>query len=164
MNVTVMSSYAFIYFVLFLVVPFVIVIFTMTCIKFFKSDEIKTDDMRVKLAPEKTKAKYSSLISKLNNIAKDKYNVIYGVSLDNILDVKSDKNSHIHENLKNCHLDYVVVDEESSVKLVITDPEHNTQENSDFIDNSLAKVGVNVIHMSDDQRCDDLLIRASLVA
>ncbi len=38
MNTSVILSYAFIYFVLFLVVPLVLVTFTMTCIKFFKSD------------------------------------------------------------------------------------------------------------------------------
>ncbi|RTR31266.1 DUF2726 domain-containing protein [Shewanella atlantica] len=162
MNATVILNYAFIYFVLFLVVPSVIVIFTMTCIKFFKSEAIETEEIDIELSPKKTKAKYSELMSKLNEIAREKYNVLYGASLDSILEVKSNRNAH--ENLKNCHLDYVILDEKSSVKLVITDPEHNTPENSDFIDSSLAKVGVNVIHISDNKQCDDLLVRELLVA
>ncbi|QQX80784.1 DUF2726 domain-containing protein [Shewanella sp. KX20019] len=164
MNATVILNYAFIYFVLFLVVPTVIVIFTMTCIKFFKSEKIQTDGVVIELTPERTKEKYSGLISKLNEIAKEKYNVLYGTSLDSILDVKKDNGNHVKGNLKNCHLDYVIMDEQSVVKLVITDPGHNTPENSDFIDSSLAKVGVDVIHISDDNKYDDLLIRSALVA
>lgn len=41
MDTSVILSYAFIYFVLFIAVPFVLVVFVMTCIKFFKSDEKK---------------------------------------------------------------------------------------------------------------------------
>ncbi|ABV35132.1 conserved hypothetical protein [Shewanella sediminis HAW-EB3] len=164
MNATVIFNYAFMYFVLFLVVPSVIIVFAMTCIKFFKSEKIQTEGVIIELTPEKTKAKFSALTARLNEIARGKYNVLYGASLGSILDVKSDNNHHTYENIKNCQLDYVILDEQSSVKLVITDPEHNTPENSDFIDSSLAKVGVNVIHISDNKQCDDLLVRELLVA
>jgi len=58
----------------------------------------------------------------------------------------------------------LVDSQSSSVKLVITDPEHNSPEQSKFIDNSLAEVGVKVIHLAKNQKWDESLIRNGLAA
>ncbi|QLE86762.1 DUF2726 domain-containing protein [Shewanella sp. Scap07] len=169
MNTSVILSYAFVYFVLLIVVPFVLVTFTMTCIKFFKTSNVENVGVNIKLNPEKIANKPVGFFNNLNNIvntvAKGKYNILYGTSMDSIVDIdKTDKPEDAHQHLRHCHLDYVVVDDNSAVKLVITDPQHNSPENNDFIDHSLAEVGIKVIHLAQNQQCDESLIRNSLAA
>ncbi|MFS1425134.1 DUF2726 domain-containing protein [Shewanella sp. 10N.286.48.B5] len=165
MNTSVILSYAFVYFVLFLVVPFVLVTFTMTCIKFFKTSHVKNVGVNIKLNPDRIANKPVGIFNKLNTIVKGKYNILYGTTMDSIVDIgNTDKPEDAHQHLQHCHLDYVVVDEQSSVKLVITDPQHNTPENNEFIDQSLAEVGIKVIHLASNQQCDETLIRNSLAA
>ncbi|QQX81669.1 hypothetical protein JK628_07470 [Shewanella sp. KX20019] len=43
-----LMSYLFIYGVLFVIVPFVAIVFVMTCIKFFKSEEHEEDEILTK--------------------------------------------------------------------------------------------------------------------
>lgn len=166
MNASFVLSYAFMYFVLFLVVPFVLVTFTMTCIKFFKPNDTESVGDKIKFSRHPMEPKSVGFINKLNTIVKDKYNVLYGTCLDSILDIdKAETPDKVHSYLRGCHLDYVLVDSESSsVKLVITDPEHNSPEQSEFIDNSLAEVGVKVIHLAKNQKWDESLIRNGLAA
>ena len=166
MNSSVIFSYAFMYFVLFLVVPFVLVTFTLTCIKFFKPNDMEPVGAKVKFSRHQMEPKSVGFINNLNTIVKDKYNVLYGTCLDSILDIdKAETPDDVHSYLRGCHLDYVLVDSESSsVKLVITDPEHNSAEQSQFIDNSLAEVGVKVIHLAKNQKWDESLIRNGLAA
>lgn len=163
MSASVIFSYAFIYFVLFLVVPFVLVTFTMTCIKFFKASEFVASN--IKLKPNSLESQPGSFINKLNALVVGKYNVLYGTTLDNLCDVdKNEKEQDAHSYLQACHLDYVLVDSESStVKLVITDPQHNSEESNRFIDDTLAKMGVKVLHLAKND-CDANLIKSSLVA
>ncbi|MCK8046945.1 MULTISPECIES: DUF2726 domain-containing protein [Shewanella] len=163
MSASVIFSYAFMYFVLFLVVPFVLVTFTMTCIKFFKGNEFVNSS--IKLKANTLTNQPISFVNKLNTLAKDKYNVLYGTTLDSLCDVdKDDKEQDAHSYLQACHLDYVLVDNQSSaVKLVITDPQHNSDENNRFIDATLAKMGVKVLHLAKND-CDVNLIKNSLVA
>ncbi|MCL1056622.1 DUF2726 domain-containing protein [Shewanella gelidimarina] len=166
MNVSIILSYAFMYFVFFLVVPFVLVMFTLTCIKFFKPTDTESiwEDIKFSRHPMEPKAAF--FINNLNTIVKDKYNILYGTCLDSILDIdKAETSGDVHSYLRGCHLDYVLVDSQSSsVKLVITDPEHNSPEQSQFIDNSLAEVGVKVIHLAKNQKWDESLIRNGLAA
>ncbi|WP_285163815.1 DUF2726 domain-containing protein [Shewanella goraebulensis] len=165
MNTSVILSYAFVYFVLFLVVPFVLVTFTMTCIKFFKTSHVENVGVNIKLNPDKIANKPVGIFNKLNTIVKGKYNILYGTTMDTIVDIdNTDQPEFAHQHLQHCHLDYVVVDDKSSVKLVITDPQHNTPENNEFIDHSLAEVGIKVIHLASNQQCDETLIRNSLAA
>ncbi|ACA84540.1 DUF2726 domain-containing protein [Shewanella woodyi] len=163
MNASIILNYAFVYFVLFLVVPFVLVTFTLTCIKFFKSSEQSITN--VKLRTYTLEGEPVGFVNKLNNLVNGKYNVLYGTTLDSIFDVdKGDSEEHAHHYLQSCHLDYVLVDNESSaIKLVITDPQHNSEENSRYIDNALAKMGVKVLHLAKND-CDETLLRASLAA
>ncbi|ABZ74876.1 conserved hypothetical protein [Shewanella halifaxensis HAW-EB4] len=163
MSASVMLSYAFMYFVLFLVVPFVLATFAMTCIKFFKSTEFVASN--IKLKPNSLGDQSVSFINKLNDLVVGKYNVLYGTTLDSLCDVdKNEKEQDAHSYLQGCHLDYVLVDSESSaVKLVITDPQHNSEENNRFIDDTLAKMGVKVLHLAKND-CDANLIKSSLVA
>jgi len=166
MNASVILSYAFMYFVLFLVVPFVLVTFTLTCIKFFKPNDSESVGAEIKFSRHQMEPDSVGFINKLNTIVKDKYKVLYGTCLDRILDIdKADTPDDVHSYLRGCQLDYVLVDNESSsVKLVITDPEHNSPEQSQFIDNSLAEVGVKVIHLPKNQKWDESLIRNGLAA
>ncbi|GIU29787.1 hypothetical protein TUM4433_19470 [Shewanella schlegeliana] len=163
MSASVILSYAFIYFVLFLVVPFVLVVFAMTCIKFFKSTEFVASN--IKLKPNSLESQAGSFINKLNTLVNGKYNVLYGTTLDSLCDVdKNEKEQDAHSYLRDCHLDYVLVDSESStVKLVITDPQHNSEENNRFIDTTLAQMGVKVLHLAKND-CDETLLKSSLVA
>lgn len=162
MNASVVFSYAFVYFVLFVVVPFVLVTFAMTCIKFFKS-EGKSEGKAFKFKGSKVSAKAQVFLSKLSGAFKNKYSVLYGTCLDSILDIDNNKDEQAHEYLRACHLDYVLVDPESSaVKLVITDPEHNSPERNAFIDHSLAEVGIKVLHLDTNVPCDEALLTRSL--
>lgn len=163
MSASVIFSYAFMYFVLFLVVPFVLVTFTLTCIKFFKGNEYMASN--IKLKSNSLDNQPGSFINKLNSLVKGQYNVVYGTTLDSLCDVdKDEKEQDAHSYLQGCHLDYVLVDNESSaVKLVITDPQHNSDENNRFIDATLAKMGVKVLHLAKND-CDANLIKSSLVA
>lgn len=163
MNASVIMSYAFMYFVLFLVIPFVLVTFTLTCIKFFKGNSNLTTNMKLKSYTLENQA--VGFVNKLNHLASGKYNVLYGTTLDSFFDVdKNDQEEYAHSYLQACHLDYVLVDNESSaVKLVITDPQHNSEENNRYIDSALAKMGVKVLHLAKND-CDENLIRDSLVA
>ncbi len=166
MNASVILSYAFMYFVLFIAVPFVVVTFVMTCIKFFKSEPLVSES-NVKVKAHQLDRNSLDFLQNLKAITKDKYDVIYGTNLGHIIDVDDDLKPEdtVIEYLQQCQLDYVVVDHESSlVKLVIADPKEHTAEQHRFLERALDNIGVRLLDLSENKACDVTQIKNALAA
>lgn len=117
MNTSLILSYAFMYFVLFVAVPFVFVMFVMTCIKFFKADPTDSAHHEMKLKPVFDKQSFDFFKS-LKTVVEGKYDVCCNVPLDTVFDMDQHDADLNHE----CRLDYVLIDHDSSeVKMVISD-------------------------------------------
>ncbi|EDQ02758.1 DUF2726 domain-containing protein [Shewanella benthica] len=167
MNATVILSYTFMYFVLFVIVPFVIVTFVMTCIKFFQTSDVQKAATEVSVKPHLLDMQSMQFLKTLKTIAKGRYDVLYDASLVNVVDIDQAVKNHeeVQEYMEHCHLDYVVVDNESSsVKLVMTNPEDSTSDQVEFIEKCLAYTGIQLIKLDKDKHCDEALIRNALAA
>ena len=164
---TVILSYAFIYFVLFIIVPLVIVTFVMTCIKFFRSNELQMVDAAVSIKPHLLDKESMHFLKGLKSIASNRYDVLYGASLVNVVDIDDSIKNHeeVQDFMEHCHLDYVVVDNESSaVKLVVSDPSASSPEQMKFVEKCLDYIGVQFIKLDKDKHCDETLLRTALAA
>ncbi len=167
MNATVILSYTFMYFVLFVIVPLVVVTFVMTCIKFFQTTDVQMAATEVSIKPHLLDMQSMQFLKTLKTIAKGRYDVLYDASLVNVVDIDQTVKNHdeVKEYMEHCHLDYVVVDNESSsVKLVMMNPEESTSDQVEFIEKCLAYTGVQFIKLDKDKNCDEALIRTALVA
>lgn len=167
MNATVILSYAFIYFVLFLIVPFVIVTFVMTCIKFFKSSEVERVGAEISIKPHLLDKESMHFLKSLKAIANTRYDILYGASLVNVVDIDESVNNHeeVQDFMEHCHLDYVVIDNESSsVKLVISNPDDSSPEQAKFVEKCLDYIGVQFIKLDKYKHCDEALIKTALAA
>lgn len=166
MNASVILSYAFMYFVLFIIVPFVVVTFVMTCIKFFKS-EPSVSESNVKVKAHKIDRNSLDFLESLKAITKDKYDVIYGTNLGQVIDIddEAEPEDSLVEYLQQCQLDYVVIDHESSlVKLVIADPNEHSPEQHRFLERALDNIGVRLLDLAENKACDVTQIRNALAA
>jgi hypothetical protein len=167
MNATVIFSYAFMYFVLFLIVPLVIVTFVMTCIKFFKSSEVEMVGAEISIKPHVLDEESMHFLKSLKVIANTRYDILYGASLVNVVDIDETIKSHeeVQDFMEHCHLDYVVVDNESSsVKLVISNPDDSSPEQVKFVEKCLDYIGVPFIKLDKQKHCDEGLIKTALAA
>lgn len=164
---TVILSYAFMYFVLFIIVPLVIVTFVMTCIKFFRSSDVQMVDAAVSIKPHLLDQESMQFLKSLKSIASNRYDVLYGASLVNVVDIDDSVRNHeeVQDFMEHCHLDYVVVDNESSaVKLVMSDPNSSSPEQIKFIEKCLDYIGVQFIKLDKHKQCDEILLRNALAA
>ncbi|CAM4059536.1 DUF2726 domain-containing protein [Shewanella aquimarina] len=164
---TVILSYAFMYFVLFIICPLVIVTFVMTCIKFFRSSENQLVDASVSIKPHLLDKDSMQFLKGLKAIAANRYDVLYGASLVNVVDLDDSLKNHeeVQDFMEHCHLDYVVVDNESSaVKLVVSDPAASSPEQMKFVEKCLDYIGVQLIKLDKDKHCDEALLRTALAA
>jgi|GEM_PF-856280 len=167
MNATVILSYTFMYFVLFVIVPLVVVTFVMTCIKFFQTSDVQMAATAVSIKPHLLDMQSMQFLKTLKTIAKGRYDVLYNASLVNVVDIDEAVKNHeeVKEYMGHCHLDYVVVDNESSsVKLVIANTEDSTSDQVEFIEKCLAYTGVQFIKLDKEKHCDEALIRTALAA
>ncbi|ACJ30781.1 Conserved hypothetical protein [Shewanella piezotolerans WP3] len=167
MNATVIFSYAFIYFVLFLIVPLVIITFVMTCIKFFKASEVDMVGAEISIKPHLLDKESMHFLKSLKAIANKRYDILYGASLVNVVDIDDSVRHHeeVEDFMEHCHLDYVVVDNESSsVKLVISNPDDSSPEQAKFIEKCLDYIGVQFIKLDKHKQCDEALIKTALAA
>ncbi|SQH78067.1 conserved protein of unknown function [Shewanella benthica] len=69
MNATVILSYTFMYFVLFVIVPFVIVTFVMTCIKFFQTSDVQKAATEVSVKPHQLDMQSMQFLKTLKTLA-----------------------------------------------------------------------------------------------
>ncbi|WP_156312317.1 DUF2726 domain-containing protein [Shewanella sp. Sh95] len=114
----ILQSYAFMYFVLFVAVPFVFVMFVMTCIKFFRADPEEAAHHEMKLKPVLFDEDSFNFFKSLKTVVEGKYDVCCNVPLDTVFDMDQHDADLNHE----CRLDYVLIDHDSSeVKMVISD-------------------------------------------
>ncbi|QFU24758.1 DUF2726 domain-containing protein [Shewanella eurypsychrophilus] len=165
MNATVIFSYAFIYFVLFLIVPLVIVTFVMTCIKFFRSNGMQMTELSVK--PHRLDKESMHFLKTLKAMTNNRYDVLYGASLVNVVDIDDSVKNHeeVQDFMEHCHLDYVVVDNESSsVKLVISNSDESSPEQTKFVEKCLDYVGVQFIKLDKNKQCNEASIMNALAA
>lgn len=162
MSTSVIASYAFMYFVLFLIVPFVTISFVLTCIKFFKKDmSISDGQINIINKPQFCNKQVLNYIHDLNGVSSGKYDVLYGLKMDDLVEVQD--NDDLKSVLHNCTIDYVVIDHDSSeIKLVITD-EQDLERNS-FLQNVFTKFNINHIQIRKDSPCDLTAIRTALAA
>ncbi|MCG9738017.1 DUF2726 domain-containing protein [Shewanella insulae] len=164
---TVILSYAFMYFVLFVICPLVIVTFVMTCIKFFSSSEAQLVDAAVSIKPHLLDKESMHFLKGLKAIAANRYDILYGASLVNVVDIDDSIKNHdeVQDFMEHCHLDYVVVDNESSaVKLVVSNPAASSPEQMKFVEKCLDYIGVQFIKLDKDKHCDEALLRTALAA
>ncbi|MBV7316666.1 hypothetical protein [Shewanella sp. NIFS-20-20] len=161
MSASVITNYAFMYFVLFIIVPLLTVSFTLTCIKFFKKDHTyNIDQLAIDTKPQFCNKHVLNQIHDLNLLAKEKYDILYGINLDEVIEVKD--NHELKEILHNYKLNYVVIDHESSeIKLVITEEELNT---NNVISNIFNKFNIRHISVKPNQPYDINLIKTALAA
>ncbi|QYJ74661.1 MULTISPECIES: DUF2726 domain-containing protein [Shewanella] len=169
MNTTtiVILSYAFIWFVFFVMCPLVIVTFVMTCIKFFRSSENQLVEAAVSIKPHLLDKDSMHFLKSLKAIAANRYDILYGASLVNVVDLDESVRNHeeVQDFMEHCHLDYVVVDNESSaVKLVVSDPAASSPEQMKFVEKCLDYIGVQLIKLDKDKHCDEALLRTALAA
>ncbi len=162
MSISVLASYSFVYFVLFLIVPALVIVFVMTCAKFFKESVSEPINISATINTDKVVKYNSTAIGMIAGLAKGKYNVIYGAAMESLVDVSKGTDKNTIDKLKACLLDCVVLDKSSSIKLVVSNPKHNTIENNDIIDTVLSNAGIKVIKISDSNDHDALLINAAL--
>ncbi|AZG72127.1 MULTISPECIES: hypothetical protein [Shewanella] len=114
MITSVFLSYAFVYSVLFIVVPFILVIFIMTCIKFFKTD---TEEHSIKFKKMLFDTQSFNFLKSLKTMVGGKYDVCCNVPIDTVFEMDAQTAAENHT-----RFDYVVIDHDSSeVKLVISD-------------------------------------------
>ena len=101
MNTSVILSYAFMYFVLFVAVPFVFVMFVMTCIKFFRADPEEAAHHEMKLKPVLFDEDSFNFFKSLKTVVEGKYDVCCNVPLDTVFDMDQHDADLNHE----CRLD-----------------------------------------------------------
>ena len=107
-------SYAFIYFVLFIAVPFIAVTFVMTCIKFFKSETAAP--VHAKIKDRLFDNESLGFLKSLKSLTKGEYEICSHVPLESVIEVNAD------EAEPHGYLDYVLIDQNSSeIKMVISD-------------------------------------------
>ncbi|QYJ78675.1 hypothetical protein [Shewanella acanthi] len=155
MITSVILSYAFMYFVLFVAVPFVFVMFVMTCIKFFRADH---DDVHheMTLRPELFDKESFNFFKSLKTVVEGKYDVCVNVPLDNVFNMDQHDAELNHE----CRLDYVLVDHDSSaVKLVISDS--GKQSNSPM-KKLFSKFNVGFVEMNQHKQWDPQSLKLAL--
>nr|WP_223294819.1 MULTISPECIES: DUF2726 domain-containing protein [Shewanella] len=139
----------------------------MTCIKFFRSSENQLVDAAVSIKPHLLDKDSMHFLKGLKAIAANRYDVLYGASLVNVVDLDDSLRNHeeVQDFMEHCHLDYVVVDNESSaVKLVVSDPAASSPEQMKFVEKCLDYIGVQLIKLDKDKHCDEALLRTALAA
>ncbi|WP_335924543.1 hypothetical protein [Shewanella indica] len=154
MDTSVILSYAFIYFVLFIAVPFVLVVFVMTCIKFFKSDEKNAEEIKLK---NRFFDKQSlDFFKSLKSLTNGRYEVCSNVALESVVDIDP------HATASYSRLDYVLIDQNSSeIKMVISDFSDAESANSKSL---LEKLNVRLIDMKRSNPLDAQHLEQMLTA
>ncbi|WP_345880390.1 hypothetical protein [Shewanella algae] len=154
MDTSVILSYAFIYFVLFIAVPFVLVVFVMTCIKFFKSDEKNAESIKLK---NRFFDKQSlDFFKSLKSLTNGRYEVCSNVALESVVDIDP------HAPASHSRLDYVLIDQNSSeIKMVISDFSDAESANSKSL---LEKLNVRLIDMKRSNPLDAQHLEQMLTA
>ncbi|GIU13604.1 hypothetical protein C9I43_17310 [Shewanella morhuae] len=156
MNTSVILSYAFMYFVLFVAVPFVFVMFVMTCIKFFKSGSDEAEHHEIKLKPMLFDKKSFSFFKSLKTVVEGKYDVFCNVPLDTVFEMDQHDASLNHD----YRLDYVLIDQDSSeVKMVISD---SSKENNSLMKKLFSKFNINFIEMNQQKSWDAQSLKQAL--
>ena len=123
MITSVFLSYAFVYSVLFIVVPFILVMFVMTCIKFFKTDH---EEHTVTFKKVLFDTQSFNFLKSLKTMVGGKYDICCNVPIDTVFEMDAQTAAENHT-----RLDYVVIDHYSSeVKLVISDFSHQEDANA----------------------------------
>ena len=145
MNIlSVYLSYAFVYFVLFAVVPFVVVTFVLTCIKFFKSEEAVA--LHAKIKNRLFDSKSLGFLKSLKNLTHGQYEICSHVPLDAVVEVERD------EAEPHGYLDYVLIDQNSSeIKMIISD--FSDSDNASILP-LLQKMNIRLIDMKRDRPFD----------
>ncbi|MCG9714927.1 DUF2726 domain-containing protein [Shewanella insulae] len=139
----------------------------MTCIKFFSSSEAQLVDDAVSIKPHLLDKESMHFLKGLKAIAANRYDILYGASLVNVVDIDDSIKNHdeVQDFMEHCHLDYVVVDNESSaVKLVVSNPAASSPEQMKFVEKCLDYIGVQFIKLDKDKHCDEALLRTALAA
>ncbi|KFZ37623.1 hypothetical protein HR45_09370 [Shewanella mangrovi] len=147
-------SYAFVYFVLFLVVPFVVVTFVLTCIKFFRHENEVPLHARIKnrLFDNESLGFFKSLKS----LTKGQYEICSHVPLDSVVEVERD------EAEPHGYLDYVLIDQNSSeIKMIISD--FSDVDNASVLP-LLRKMNIRIIDMKRDHPFDTQHLSQALAA
>ncbi|WP_261923070.1 hypothetical protein [Shewanella sp. NFH-SH190041] len=162
MNTSVIASYAFIYSVLFLIVPFVTISFILTCIKFFKKENnMDTGSINIINKPQFCNKQVLNYIHDLNAISGGRYDVLYGLKMDELVEAQG--NEELKSVLHNCTINYVVVDHDSSeIKLVITDEQD--QEKTSLIHKIFSQFNINHIQITPNTPFDSGKIKTALTA
>jgi len=156
MNTSVILSYAFMYFVLFVAVPFVFVMFVMTCIKFFKAGPDEAEHHEMKLKPVLFDKQSFNFFKSLKIVVEGKYDVCCNVPLDTVFEMDQHDADLNHE----CRLDYVLIDHDSSeVKMVISD---FGKENNSPMKKLFSKFNINFIEMNQHKQWDTQSLKQAL--
>ncbi|WP_233258843.1 DUF2726 domain-containing protein [Shewanella sp. YLB-09] len=103
----------------------------------------------------------------LKAMTNNRYDVLYGASLVNVVDIDDSVKNHeeVQDFMEHCHLDYVVVDNESSsVKLVISNSDESSPEQTKFVEKCLDYVGVQFIKLDKNKQCNEASIMNALAA
>jgi len=152
MITSVFLSYAFVYSILFIVVPFILVIFIMTCIKFFKPD---TEDHSIKFNKMLFDPQSLNFFKSLKTMVGGQYDVFCNVPIDTVfeMDAKTAAENHTR-------LDYVVIDNDSSeVKLIISDfSQHDDSKAKSLFE----KFNIKLVEMTKDKPCDVQMLKQAL--
>ena len=152
MITSVIISYAFVYFVLFVAVPFILVVFIMTCIKFFKTD---TEEHPVKLKNALFDKQSFNFFKSLKSMVGSQYDVCCNVPIDTVFEMDAQTAAENHT-----RLDYVVIDHDSSeVKLVISDFSNTADANAKSL---FEKFNVKLVEMTRDKPCDVQMLKQTL--
>lgn len=155
MNIlSVYLSYAFAYFVIFAVVPFVVVTFVMTCIKFFKHEGEST--LHAKIKNRLFDNESLGFFKALKSLTKGQYEICSHVPLEAVLEVDLD------EAEPHGYLDYVLIDQNSSeIKMIISD--FSDVDNASVLP-LLQKMNIRLIDMKRDHPFDSLHLSQALAA
>lgn len=161
MSASMVSSYVFMYFVLFMAVPFVAVVFVLTCIKFFKGDKAPDySSLQYINKPHFCNKQVLNYLHELNTLSEGKYDILYGINMDDVVEISN--NQELKELLHLHKLDYVVIDHESAeVKLVIT---NEVDEPQSFINNIFSQFNISHIQLGKDGKYNINDIKTALAA
>jgi hypothetical protein len=149
---SVFLSYAFVYSVLFIAVPFILVVFVMTCIKFFKTD---TDEHSIKFKKMLFDTQSFNFSKSLKTMLGGKYDVCCNVPIDTVFEMDAHTAAENHT-----RLDYVVIDNDSSeVKLVISD---FSQQDGAKAKSLFKQFNIKLVEMAKGKPCDMQMLKQSL--
>ena len=154
MFTSVFLSYAFVYSVLFIAVPFIIVMFIMTCIKFFKTDH---EEHTITLKKTLFDTQSFDFMKSLQAMVGGKYDVCCNVPMDNVFEMDAHTAAENHTKL-----DYVVIDHDASeVKLIISDFSKEDDANAKSL---FEKFNVKLVEMARGKPYDVQMLQGVLPA